>query len=133
MANISNMEMACAVFEKSCIKVEKAFFGLKTKVTYKPTNSPVVGGTFEYSASEGDKLNQLVTAAPSEVEAILQKVGRPVESPNGHWMVSICYSKDHKFAAIQLSEFVGFDYKNVGEVRFTEGEDAEKLLRPFVK
>ena len=133
MANISNMEMACAVFEKSCIKVEKVIFGLKTKVTYIPTNSPIVGETFEYSVSEGDKLNQLVTAAPNEVDFILQKVGRPVESSNGHWMVSICYSKDRKFAAIQLSEFVGFDYKNVGEVRFAEGEEAEKLLRPFVK
>ena len=39
MANIANMEMASAVFEKSCIKVEKKFFGLMTKVTYVPTNS----------------------------------------------------------------------------------------------
>ena len=124
--------MASAVFEKSCIKVEKKFFGLMTKVTYVPTNSPIVGETFEYSVSEGDKLNQLVTAAPNEVDFILQKVGRPVESSNGHWMVSICYSKDHKFVALQLSEYIGFDYNKIGEIRFAEGEDAEKLLRPFV-
>ena len=133
MANIANMEMACAVFEKSCIKVEKKFFGFKTNVTYIPTNSPVVGLTLEYPTAEGEKLNRLFTAAPNDVESILQKVGRPVESANGHWLVSICYSKNHKFAALQLSEFVGFDYKNIGEVRFAEGEDAEKLLRPFVK
>ena len=133
MANIANMEMASAVFEKSCIKVEKKFFGFRTNVTYIPTNSPVVGLTLEYPTSEGGKLNRLFTAAPNDVESILHKIGCPVESANGHWLVSICYSKDCKFAALQLSEFVGFDYKNVGEVRFAEGEDAEKLLRPFLK
>ena len=133
MANIANMEMASAVFEKSCIKVEKKFFGLMTKVTYVPTNSPVVGLTLEYPTSEGVKLNRLFTAAPNDVESILHKIGCPVESANGHWLVSICCSKDRKFTALQLSEFVGFDYKNVGEVRFAEGEDAEKQLLPFVK
>ena len=133
MANISNMEIASAVFEKSCIKVEKSFFGLKTKVTYVPTNSPIVGETLESASAEGAKLDRLVAASPNDVESILQKTGRPETSPNGHWLVSICYSKDHKFVAMQLSEFVGFDYKAVGDVRFAEGEDAEKLLRPFVK
>lgn len=132
MANIANMEMASAVFEKSCIKVEKKFFGLMTKVTYVPTNSPVVGVTLEYATMEGDRLNRLVVANPNNVETILQKVGRPVASSNGHWMVSICYSKDHKFVALQLSEYIGFDYNKIGEIRFAEGEDAEKLLRPFV-
>ena len=87
MANIANMEMASAVFEKSCIKVEKKFFGLMTKVTYVPTNSPVVGVTLEYATMEGDRLNRLVVANPNNVETILQKVGRPVASSNGHWMV----------------------------------------------
>ena len=54
MANIANMEMASAVFEKSCIKVEKKFFGFKTNVNYIPTNSPVVGLTLEYPTAEGE-------------------------------------------------------------------------------
>ncbi len=133
MENISKMEMAKALFEKPYIKVEKAFFGLKTKVTYTPTNSPVVGLCLDYAPADGDKVKRLFAASPKEVESILEKQGRPSTSPNGHWRLSLCYSKDRKFVALHFSEFIGFEYKTVGETRFVEGDGAGKMLRPFVK
>lgn len=133
MENISKMEMASALFQKPYIKVEKAFFGFITKVTYTPTNSPVVGRCLDFSLVDGEKVQRLIAAAPNDVEAILQKDGRPTTFPNGHWRLSICYSQDHKFAALHFSEYVGFEYKAIGETRFAEGDAAEKLLRPFVK
>ena len=56
-----------------------------------------------------------------------------VGSPNGHWRLSLCYSKDRKFAALCFSEFVGFEYKTIEGPRFIEGEDAAKILQAFVK
>jgi len=55
MENISKMEMATALFNQIYIKTEKAFFGLKTKVTYAPTNSPIVGTSLEFATGNDAK------------------------------------------------------------------------------
>ena len=133
MENISKMEMASALFSKSYIKVEKKFFGFITKVTYTPTNSPVVGLYLDYALADGEKVKRLASAAPGEVVTLIKKDGRPTTSPNGHWRLSLCYSQDRRFAALCFSEFVGFEYKTIGEIRFVEGDDAAKILQAFVK
>ena len=133
MENISKMEMASALFNKSYIKVEKKFFGFITKVTYTPTNSPVVGLCLDYALADGEKVKRLATAAPGEVVTLIKKEGKPATSPNGHWRLSLCYSQDRRFAALHVSEFVGFEYKTIGEIRFLEGDDAAKILQAFVK
>ena len=133
MENISKMEMASALFSKSYIKVEKKFFGFITKVTYTPTNSPVVGLCLDYALADGEKVKRLATAAPGEVVTLIKKEGKPATSPNGHWRLSLCYSQDRRFAALHVSEFVGFEYKTIGEIRFLEGDDAGKILQAFVK
>lgn len=108
-------------------------FGLKTKVTYTMTNSPVVGLCFDYALADGEKVKRLVLASPDEVGMILEEQGCPSTSPNGHWRLSLCYSLDRKFAVFHFSEYVGFEYKPIGETRFVEDDDAKKLLLPFVK
>jgi len=133
MENISKMEMAKALFTKDYIKTEKAFFGFMTKVTYVPTNSPVVGLSLDYLLADGDKVLRLASAAPNELEALLKQNGYPQVSTNGHWRLSVCYSKDRKFVALQVLEFVGFEYKPVDEPRFIEGDDAAKFIGIFVK
>lgn len=133
MANIAKMEMANDLFKKDCIKVEKAFLGLMTKVVYTPTNSPLVGICLEYDVANGQKVKQLIESAPSKLEAIIQKEGCPKPSDNGNVRLSICFSKDHHFAALQLSQFSNFEYHPMSEIHFVEGEDAEKELRPFIK
>ena len=133
MENISKMEMAKALFEKPYIKVEKKFFGFITNVTYTPTNSPVVGLCLDYAPADGEKVKRLATAAPGEVATLIKKEGRLTTSPNGHWRLSLCYSKDFKFAALCFSEFVGFEYKTIEGPRFLEGDNAAKILQAFVK
>jgi hypothetical protein len=133
MENISKMEMAKALFEKPYIKVEKKFFGFITNITYTPTNSPIVGLCLDYALADGEKVKQLAFAAPGEVVTLIKKDGKPETSPNGHWRLSLCYSKDRKFAALCFSEFVGFEYKTIEGPRFLEGDDAGKILQAFVK
>lgn len=133
MENITKMEMAHDLFKKNCIKVEKAFLGLVTKVTYIPTNSPVVGLCLEYDLTNGQKVRHLIETAPRNLEAVLKKEGKPITSDNGNVRLSLCFSKDHRFAALQLFQFTNFEYRPVGEIHFMEGDEAEMELRPFVK
>ena len=105
MENISKMEMATALFNQIYIKTEKTFFGLKTKVTYAPTNSPVVGNALEFAPAEGQKVKAILEASPAELDAVLQKNGRPQTGENGNMKLNICYSRDHEFAAFHLQLF----------------------------
>lgn len=133
MENISKMEMATALFNQIYIKTEKAFFGLKTKVTYAPTNSPVVGTSLEYSPAEGQKAKAILEASPAELDAVLQKNGRPQTSDNGNMKLNLCYSRDHEFATFHLQQFSGFEYHTVIETKFATGNEAKKLLHAFIK
>lgn len=131
--NIAKMEMASALFNQIYIKTEKSFFGLKTKVTYAPTKSNVVGVTLDFNPTEGQKVRAILEADQSELIAILKKEGRPVTSDNGNLRLNLCYSQDHEFAALHLQQFQGFEYRTVGKIRFATGNEAKKLLTAFVK
>ena len=133
MENISKMEMATALFNQIYIKTEKNFFGLKTKITYAPTNSPVVGTALEFAPAEGQKAKAILEASPAELDAVLQKNGRPKTSDNGNMKLNLCYSRDHEFAAFHLQQFSGFEYHTVVETRFATGDEAKKLLHAFIK
>jgi hypothetical protein len=133
MENISKMEMANALFNKPYIKTDKKFFGFKTNVTYTRTNSPVVGICLDYSPTEGQKVKEIVEAPSNDLEATIQRIGHPKTSDNGNFRLNICYSKDCEFAVLQLQQFSGFEYHNVGGIRFAEGDEAHKLLAVFVK
>lgn len=133
MENICKMEMASALFEKECIKVEKAFFGLKTNVTYTPTNSPMVGLCLDYDPMVGQKVKLLVGAPIGEMEKLVAKEGCPCTCANGNFRLSLCYSKDRSFVALQLAQYSNFVYKPVSEIRFIEGAEACKAIAAFVK
>ena len=133
MENISKMEMATALFNQIYIKTEKNFFGLKTKITYAPTNSPVVGTSLEFAPAEGQKAKAILEASPAELNAVLQKNGRPQTGENGNMKLNLCYSRDHEFAAFHLQQFSGFEYRTIIETRFATGNDAKKLLHAFIK
>ena len=133
MENISKMMMARAVFNKPYIKTEKKFFGFKTNVTYTKTNSPVVGICLDYSPTEGQKVKEIVEASPSALDAVVQKNGHPKTGDNGALPLKLSYSQDREFAALHLQQFSGFEYHNVGGIRFVERDEAHKLLTAFVK
>ena len=133
MENISKMEMASALFNKPYIKTEKKFFGFKTNVTYTRTNSPIVGMCLEFSPTEGQKVQAIVEASLKALDETIQREGLPKTSDNGNFRLNLCYSQDHKFAALHLQQFSGFEYHTLGEIRFAEGNEAHKLLDVFVK
>ncbi|MCL4102007.1 hypothetical protein SAMN05720766_1084 [Fibrobacter sp. UWH9] len=133
MEFINNMELACGLFKNSHIQVKKAFFGLKKNVIYTLTNSIVRGSYMEYDFTNGKKVAMLLETPWESLEAVLGKVGRPVPADNGMFCLSMCYSQDRKFAAMQLCRYVSFDYVPTCDIRFAEGDEAEILLRPFVK
>lgn len=133
MENISKMEMANALFNKPYIKTEKKFFGFKTNVTYTKTNSPVVGICLEFSPTEGQKVQAIVEASLESLDATIQREGRPKTSDNGNYRLNLCYSQDREFAALQLQQFSGFEFHNVGGIRFVEGDEAHKLLAVLAK
>ncbi len=124
--------MAGLLFKKSCIKTEKAFFGLKTKVIYTPTNSVVIGESLDYDCANGKKVLEFYSAAPNQVELLIKKDGRPETSCNGNTRLFLCYSKDHKFAALQVFMYSNFEYHSAGDAKFYEGIDAEMVLKAFV-
>lgn len=133
MANIAKMEMANDLFKKDCIKVEKVFLGLMTKVIYTPTNSPIEGVCLEYDLTNGQKVKQIVESDPCKVESVIKKEGKPQPCDNGNMRLTLCFSKDHRFVALQLFQFTNFEYHPMSEIHIVEGDEAELELRPFIK
>lgn len=133
MSFINNVEMAKALFQKSCIKVEKAFFGLQTKVIYTLTNSPVVGDYQEYDTINGRKIKYFLELPSTKLAKELQKGTKIEPAENGVFSLCFCYSKDHQFAAFLLSQYIEFDYCPVSDIRFVQGGEAEALLHALSK
>ena len=133
MANIAKMELASLLFQKECIRVEKSFFGLKTKVIYTPTNSPLVGKILEYDTVNGKKVLEYCNASPAQVENLLKNEGRPESCSNGNTRVFLCYSADRKFASVQIFQYSNFEYRAVSDVKFFEGVETEKIIKVLVQ
>jgi hypothetical protein len=133
MKNISKMEMAKAVFGHPSIRVEKSFFGLKTKVTYTKTNSVVRGLHLEYSIDDGKKIDEFLSVEEGSLDDAVQRIGKLQTSDYGNYRLALCYSKDKRFAALQLYKYQNFSYDTDGKVWIYEGDDAEKRLHPFIK
>lgn len=133
MSLTRNMEMAKALFSKDYIKVEKYFFDLRTKVIYTPTNSKVIGCSLEYGASNGEKIKELLELPDETILEEASKMKFLESMDNGMYDLSFCYSKDYKFAALQLSKYMAFEYRAVTAVRFIENDVAEALLRVLLK
>jgi len=133
MEFINNMELASGLFKNPHIQLKKAFFGLKKNVVYTRTNSVVKGKYMEFDYTNGQKVQMLLDAPWESLEAVVSKMGCPVPAENGMFCLSMCFSQDRRFAAMQLCRYVGFDYVPVHDIRFAEGDEAEALLSPFVK
>lgn len=133
MEFINNMEVAEALYHSPCIEVKKTFFGLKKDVLYTQTNSVVKGRYMEYDCSNGRRAEMLLSAPWESLEALARKIGYPEPADNGMYCLSVCFSCDHRFAVLQLSRYYEFDYHPISEIRFAEGDEAEVLLKIFLK
>ena len=107
MAKINHLEMGADVLALQDVQVKKGFMGLTVKLIYQPTNSLIKIKEKEYSAEDGRKLENILSAAPQDVETAISKF--PVSAINmGNMKLQACISDDHQFVATQLLALQGF-------------------------
>lgn len=73
MAKINHLEMGADVLALQDVQVKKGFMGLTVKLIYQPTNSVIKIKEKEYSAEDGRKLENILSAAPKDVETAISK------------------------------------------------------------
>ena len=125
MANIKKMQMGKTICADSRIGISSSMLGLRTTVTYLPTNSVADVKTLEYSAADGDKLKNVLESKPLKTDF------HPQPTVNGNYMAEVCLSRDHAFCAVQLLRFAQLNYEPVGEVHIFEGDEARAAAQLF--
>lgn len=112
------------------VQVKKGFMGWSVKLTYKPTQSKIQIKEKKYTAEDGKKLENILTAAPAEVETAISKF--PVSAISmGNFKLQACLSDDSQFAALQLLAYKDFGYKPVTDMKVYTGRTAEVFSRLF--
>lgn len=130
MAKINHIEMGEDVMALNDVQVKKGFMGWNVKLTYKPTQSKIQIKEKEYTAEDGKKLQNILTAAPTEVETAISKF--PVSAISmGNFKLQACLSDDSQFAALQLLAYKDFGYKPVTDMKVYTGRTAEVFSRLF--
>lgn len=130
MAKINHIEMGENVMALNDVQVKKGLMGWSVKLTYKPTQSKIQIKEKEYTAEDGKKLQNILTAAPAEVETAISKF--PVSAISmGNFKLQACLSDDSQFAALQLLAYKDFGYKPVTDMKVYTGRTAEVFSRLF--
>ena len=130
MAKINHIEMGEDVMALNDVQVKKGFMGWSVKLIYKPTQSKIQIKEKEYTAEDGKKLENILTAAPAEVETAISKF--PVSAISmGNFKLQACLSDDSQFAALQLLAYKDFGYKPVTEMKVYTDRTAEVFSRLF--
>lgn len=112
------------------VQVKKGLMGWSVKLTYKPTQSKIQIKEKEYTAEDGKKLQNILTAAPAEVETAISKF--PVSAISmGNFKLQACLSDDSQFAALQLLAYKDFGYEPVTDMKVYTGRTAEVFSRLF--
>ncbi len=119
--------MAAALFAYPYITIKKSLFS--TKAVYSPTQSQIKVIILEYSPSEGERVERLLTMPLDKMAEDIAQKGKPLAGTNGNFRLELCLSNDHQFCALQLFRFGDFTYNPVFEPRFYEGKDAEAVAR----
>ena len=130
MAKINHLEIGADVLALQDVQVKKGFMGLTVKLIYQPTNSVIKIKEKEYSAEDGRKLENNLSAAPKDVETAISNF--PVSAISmGNMKLQACISDDHQFVATQLLAFKDFGYKPVTEMKTYTGKTAEAFAQLF--
>jgi hypothetical protein len=117
--------MAAALSAYPYVTIKKSLFS--TKAIYSPTQSQIKVIILEYSPSEGERVERLLTMPLNKMaEDIVQK-GKPSAGANGNFRLELCLSDDHQFCALQLFRFGDFLYNPVFEPHFYKGKDVETV------
>ena len=127
MANIKKMEMAQAIFANENISVEKTFLGLKTKLTYKPTGSPIEAKEFDFTPDMGEKMLKLLKTPAEKFDAAIANIGNIPSTPIGHFHLEVIASADGQFTAMQMFRFADFKFQKETEIVYLDAHCAEQI------
>ncbi|MBR1557197.1 MAG: hypothetical protein IJ647_05500 [Prevotella sp.] len=127
MPSFKDLEMAAAVSAYRNISIKKSLFS--KKAIYSPTQSAIKVIILDYTPSEGEQLERLLSMPLDKMSAEIEQKGAPKAAPIGHYRFEVCLSEDGKFCAIQLFRFLDFKNSPVFEPRFYEGKDVEKIMK----
>ena len=128
MANIKKMEMAQTIFANENISVEKTFFGLKTKLTYKPTGGAVKAEEYDFTPDMGERMLKIIKTPANKLATAIHDAGKIATTPIGHFHLEACMSEDGLWAAMQMFRFTDFKYQPETEVIYFDGENAQKII-----
>ncbi len=108
------------------VEIKKSLFGLKTSITYKPTQSNIQIVQNEYDVNNGKLIENILLSTP---EKLAEEVGKKdiTKAGIGKMRLDACVSEDKQFIAAQLLQFVGFNYVHVTDMKVFEGKAAEAL------
>ena len=119
--------MAAALSAYPYITIKKSLFS--TKAVYSPTQSQIKAVILEYTPSEGERVERLLTMSLDKMAEDIAKTGKPSAGANGNFRLELCLSDDHQFCGLQLFRFGDFKYNPVFEPRFYEGKHVQIIAQ----
>ena len=128
MANIKNLQMWNDICADSRIGISKSLFGLKTNVTYVPTQSAIEARTLEFSPEDGEHLKSIIESTNDNIAKAIGNF-RPKEVPNGNYLLEVAKSQDAQFVALLLQQFVQLSYEPVTKTLILEGDEAKAISK----
>ena len=117
--------MAAALSAYPYVTIKKSLFS--TKAIYSPTQSQIKVNILEYTPSEGERVERLLTMPLDKMAEDIAQKGKPLAGANGNFRLELCLSDDHQFCGLQLFRFGDFAYNPVFEPRFYTGKDVETV------
>ncbi len=130
MINLNKMWMADVIRKDERMEIRKSFFGLQTKVFYRPTGSVIKLDALEFSPANGAKLKNVLTEKGDKFhEAIMEFKGLGIV--NGNYKLEMAVSSDGAFAALTLLQYRQLNYEPVTDVLFFDGGDAKSIHDVF--
>ncbi len=131
MANIKNLQMWDSICSDNRINIRKSLFGLRKTAIYGPTGSVINACTLEYSPEDGKHIKRILDMPH---EKMTDSIGdfRPQTVDNGNYLAEVCQSRDGRFLAVQLFQFVKLNYEPATDVIILEGDVAEAVSKLFL-
>lgn len=123
--------MASAVLGNDKLEIKKSLFGLKTKIIYKPTQSPVRILKSECTSLTGTHIERLLNAEPDNLEDQVSALGRYHSIAVGQYILEALLSDDRQFAMLRLYHFQEMRFLPVTNAKVFEGKQAEIISRIF--
>lgn len=113
------------------VSSSKTFFGLKTRLTYKPTQSVIDIQILNYTSESASRLERLL-GYDNDRLAREAKSAEPFNATAiGNLRLEKCTSRDGNFVAIQLFRFSDYTFMPVSELKVIEGPEADAVAKLF--